>query len=116
MDASRRSICIAGAMLLGGCATSDAARASAAAELTPTGKLRAAINYGNPVLATRGPTGPEGVSADLAREAARRLGVPVELVPFAGAGNVVAALKAREVDLGFVAIDPVRGADVDYTA
>ncbi|HUR89559.1 MAG TPA: ABC transporter substrate-binding protein [Ramlibacter sp.] len=97
-------------------ATGPATRA-AAAELASTGKLRAAINYGNPVLASRGPSGePRGVSVDLAREAARRLGVPIELVTFAGAGNVVAALKAREVDMGFVAIDPVRGADLDYTA
>jgi len=116
MDASRRSICIAGAMLLGGCATGGAERTAAIAELAPTGKLRAAINYGNPVLARRGPSGPEGVSVDLAREAARRLGVPIELVPVAAAGNAVAALKSREVDLGFVAIDPVRGADIDYTA
>ena len=56
------------------------------------------------------------MSVDLAREAARRLGVPVELVPFNSAGNVVEAVKARQVDLAFVAIDPVRAADMDYTA
>jgi polar amino acid transport system substrate-binding protein len=37
-------------------------------------------------------------------------------VTFTGAGNVVEALRTQQVDLGFVAIDPVRGADVDYTA
>jgi polar amino acid transport system substrate-binding protein len=116
MDATRRSFCVAGAMLLGGCATHGDDRAAAAAELTPTGKLRAAINYGNPVLAKRGLSGPEGVSVDLAREAARRLGVSIELVTFPAAGKVVEAVKAKEVDLAFVAIDPVRGADADYTA
>ena len=53
---------------------------------------------------------------DLAREAGRRLGLPVELVLFNSAGNVVEAVKSRQVDLAFVAIDPVRGADMDYTA
>jgi polar amino acid transport system substrate-binding protein len=69
------------------------------------------------VLASRGPSGePQGVSVDLAREAARRLEVAIELVPFAAAGKVVEALKAGDVDLAFVAIDPVRAADIDYTA
>ena len=44
--------------------------------LAPTGKLRAAINFGNGVLAQRGPSGePRGITPDLARElgqAARR--------------------------------------------
>ncbi|WP_041675336.1 ABC transporter substrate-binding protein [Ramlibacter tataouinensis] len=87
------------------------------AELAPTGTLRAAINFGNPILAGRGPDGqPRGVSVDLAREAGRRLGVPVELVTFNSAGTVVEAVKARSVDLAFVAIDPVRAADTEYTA
>jgi polar amino acid transport system substrate-binding protein len=117
MDASRRSICAAGALLLGGCAAAPAPDArAAAAELAPTGRLRAAINFGNPVLATRGPSGePQGVSVDLAREAARRLDVPVELITYPAAGQVVEAIKAKQVDLAFVAIDPVRGADIEYT-
>jgi polar amino acid transport system substrate-binding protein len=124
----------AGALGLAGCATaskpvppgaanpSDAGAAGAAAnaaraELGSTGKLRAAINLGNPILAGRAADGtPAGVSVDLAHEAGRRLGLPVELVVFNSAGNVVEAVKARQVDLAFVAIDPVRGSDTDYTA
>lgn len=109
----------AGAGLLAGCAGAPgAAPAEAArAELAPAGALRAAINYGNPILASRGPDGqPRGVSVDLAREAGRRLGVPVELVTFTSAGQVVEAVRARKVDLAFVAIDPVRAADTEYTA
>ena len=117
MDASRRSFLTAGALLCAGCTTTGPSMQAARSELAPTGKLRAAINYNNPVLAVRGPDGqPQGVSVDLAREAARRLDVPVELLTFTGAGLVVDALRDRKVDLGFVAIDPVRGVDVDYTA
>ena len=88
----------------------------AAAELAPTGRLRAAINFGNPVLAARDAQGqPSGVSVDLARELGRRLGVPVELVTFTAAGKVVEAVKDAQVDIAFVAIDPVRGADMLQT-
>ncbi|MGJ7486014.1 ABC transporter substrate-binding protein [Variovorax sp. LT2P21] len=114
----RRQLCAAGALLLAGCAsTATPPPADAIAQLGSTGTLRAAINFGNPILANRGPAGePTGVSVDLAREAARRLGLPIELVPFNSAGAVVEAVKARQVDLAFVAIDPVRAADTEYTA
>jgi len=87
---------------------------AAVAQLAPTGVLRAAINFGNPVLASRDPaTGePRGVSVDLSRELARRLGVPLEIVPYAAAGRVVEAVKTGAWDVAYVAIDPVRGADM----
>jgi len=89
-------------------------RAAVIAELGATARMRVAINLGNPILASRSPAGElQGVSVDLAREAGRRLGVAVELVPFSSAGNVVDAVKERRVDLAFVAIDPVRAADLD---
>jgi len=113
----RRSVCVAGALLLAGCAGGAQRNPAAVAELGATGSLRAAINFGNPILAARGADGePTGVSVDLAREAARRLGLPLRLVLFNSAGNVVEAVKARQVDLAFVAIDPVRAADMEYTA
>lgn len=117
-NASRRSLCAAGALLMVGCASSGGATTAAAkTELGATGKLRAAINLGNPILASRNAGGElQGVSVDLAREAARRLGLDIELLPFNAAGRVVEAIKAKSVDLAFVAIDPVRGADMDYTA
>jgi polar amino acid transport system substrate-binding protein len=110
---------VASLLLPAGCAcNADRGEASARAELGTTGRLRAAINLGNPILATRGdtPGEPRGVSVDLAREAAKRLALPLDLVVFESAGKVVEAVKARQVDLAFVAIDPVRGADMDYTA
>src|SRR5215470_518094 len=82
-------------------------------ELAPTGKLRAAINLGNAVLAQRGADGtPQGISVDLSRELARRAGVPLELVPFEAAGKVFEALKGGGADLAFIAIEPVRAAEL----
>ena len=59
-------------------------------DLAPTGTLRAANNFGNPMLAQRDPvTGSaRGVTPALARELASRLGVPLTLVPFESAGKV----------------------------
>jgi polar amino acid transport system substrate-binding protein len=86
--------------------------------LAPSGTLRAAINFGNTVLAQRDPaTGePRGISADLARELARRLGTPIAFVTFDAAGKVTAALKQAAWDVAFLAIDPVRAAEIDFTA
>ena len=90
---------------------------AAISELAPSGKLRAAINYGNPILAARDATTGEvsGVSIDLARELARRLGVPVEFVPYAAAGRVVEGVKTKSWDIAFVAIDPARAVDIAYS-
>jgi polar amino acid transport system substrate-binding protein len=86
-------------------------------EFAPSGTLRAAINQGNSVLAQKGPNGEAlGITVDLARELGRRLSVPVELVTFDGAGKAFDALKAGVTDIGFLAIEPVRAAEVDFTA
>jgi polar amino acid transport system substrate-binding protein len=100
---------------LAGCASPPAAVRE---QLAPEGRLRAAINFGNPILAVKDPQSgnPRGVSVDLSTELARRLGVPLELVSFNSAGRVVEAVKTHEVDVAFVAIDPVRAADMEYTA
>jgi polar amino acid transport system substrate-binding protein len=84
----------------------------------PTGHLRASINLGNPVLASvDSATGqPEGVSIDLARGLAERLGVELELLVFDTAAKSVAALAENEADVGFFAIDPQRGKSIAFTA
>jgi len=88
------------------------------ADLAPSGKLRAAFNYGNPVLAMWSPATGEasGISADLARELARCLSVPIDFVPYDAAGKVVAALASGAWDICFLAIDPLRAADISFTA
>jgi len=87
-------------------------------DLAPTGKLRAAINLGNSVLAqSDGATGqPKGITPDLAHELGRRLGVPVELVPYQAAGKVFGDVKSDAWDVAFVAIEPVRAAEIEFTA
>ncbi len=91
--------------------------AIARSDLAPSGKLRAAINFGNPILATRDATTgePRGVSVDLSCELARRLGVPVEFVTYEAAGKVVEALKSGAWDIAYVAIDPARAVDISYS-
>jgi polar amino acid transport system substrate-binding protein len=87
-------------------------------ELAPTGRLRAAINFGNSVLAQPDPAGgpPRGVSGELARELARRLGVGIDYVTFDAAGKVFEALKEGLWDVAFLAVDPVRAAGIAFTA
>ena len=91
---------------------------SAAAVLAPTGRLRASINLGNPILAageaTRGEA--RGVSVDLARELAVRLGVPLELAVFETAARSVEAVTSGAADIGFFAIDPLRGEGIRFSA
>ncbi|MFM9922573.1 transporter substrate-binding domain-containing protein [Variovorax sp. H27-G14] len=84
----------------------------------PSGTLRASINLGNPILANKDATSgePVGVSVDLAREFARRLGVGVELVVFEKAAASVDALKNEKADIGFFAIDPARSEGLLFTA
>jgi polar amino acid transport system substrate-binding protein len=84
---------------------------------TPTGTLRASINLGNPILAYRGEDGSaRGVSVDLAGEFARTLGVELELVVVDAAGKSVDVVASAQADIGFFAIDPVRGASIAFTA
>src|SRR5512134_1634483 len=114
----RIAIGIVGLIFLASCATTPQVSPAARSDLAPTGKLRAAINFGNPILATRDPsTGePRGVSVDLSRELARRLAVPVQFVTYDAAGKVVEGLKSKAWDVAYVAIDPARAVDISYTA
>ena len=87
-----------------------------AADLAPTGVLRAAINLGNPVLAHGTAQDPAGVTVDLARELGRRLGLDVELVCSDAARLSLAAMVEGRADVCFLAVDPAREAEVAFTA
>ncbi|VVQ26526.1 ABC transporter substrate-binding protein [Pseudomonas fluorescens] len=87
-----------------------------AAVIAPTGKLRASINVGNPILARLDDKGNAvGVSVDLATAFAKETGLPLELCVFKSAGESVAAVSAGKADFGFFAIDPVRAEQLAFT-
>jgi len=85
-------------------------------DLAPGGVMHAAINFGNPVLAQRGPNGePQGVSVALAKALAQELGVKLEMRTFDAAGKVFAALDEGVWNLAFLAIEPVREAQISFS-
>ena len=88
------------------------------ADLAPTGALRAAINYGNFILATRDrATGQSrGVAVDLAREVARRLEVPLEIVAFDSVAVMGDAAPTGLWDIAFLGSDPQREMLMSFTA
>jgi polar amino acid transport system substrate-binding protein len=83
----------------------------------PSGTLRVGINLGNPVLASEDAATKKmsGISIDIANEIGKRINLPVQLIPFKSASETVDGIKNGGLDLVFVAIDPVRGADISYT-
>lgn len=88
----------------------------AAKSLAPTGVLRVAINHGNAVLAQRNAQGElTGVSVILARALAERLKLPIQLIPFGGAGDVFNAQDKGLWDLAFLAIEPERAVKIDFS-
>ncbi len=94
-----------------------AAAPGQAADLTPTGTLRAAFLGGNPVHGHKDPqTGAySGMVPDMVKEWARMLGVPYTLIPAANARAVIDGLNNHTADVGFLAFDAERGAEVDFS-
>ena len=87
-------------------------------ELAPTGVLRAAINMGNFLLVTgRTPSGdPDGVSPDMARAIAEKLGVPVKYVPFERPSGLADAAGTNVWDIGLIGAEPARAEKIAFTA
>lgn len=85
-------------------------------DLAPSGRLRAGINLGNSVLAQGTLQEPRGLSVDLARELAKRTGLPLDLVTFEAAGKVFDALKTNAWDIAFMAHEPRRADEIEFTA
>ncbi len=86
-------------------------------QLAPTGVLRAGINLGNFLLVTgRAASGdPEGVSPDMARAIADRLGVPVRYVPYARPGELADAAGTGAWDIGLIGAEPQRAEKIAFT-
>jgi polar amino acid transport system substrate-binding protein len=106
---------IAGAMLMTSCATTPPVPPAARAELAPTGKLRAGINFQNVLLTTLGPNGEQGgVAVELVRELARRLDVPLEITPYQSAGALADAVKTRTWDVAVLGDEPQRAKEIAF--
>ena len=86
-------------------------------ELAPAGKLRVGLNYGNFLLVLKdNPDGsPRGIAPDLGRELAERLGVPVEFVRFAQAGQLADGVRDGKCEVGFLGAEPQRANEIAFT-
>jgi polar amino acid transport system substrate-binding protein len=87
-------------------------------ELAPTGTLRVGVNMSNFLLTrTDAATGkPVGVAIDLGNELGKRLGLPVEIIPYPNPGALADAAKTGVWDVGFLGAEPQRANEIDFTA
>ena len=85
--------------------------------LAPTGKLRVALQQGNPLNVIRDSASGEmkGVAFDLGRELARRIGVAFEPVLYPSVGALLDSGKSGAWDVAFVGFSPARAAEWDFT-
>jgi polar amino acid transport system substrate-binding protein len=86
-------------------------------DFAPTGTLRATFIDTNSAQAKTDPATGEvsGPAADLTRALAKQIGVPFTIKSSRGVGGVMETVKKGEADIGFLAFDPVRAAEVDFS-
>jgi len=95
--------------------SAPAISSAARAELTPTGKLRAGINFQNQLLTTLGPNGEQGgVAVEFARELARRLGVPLEIISYKSAGSLADSVTSGAWEISVLGDEPERAKVIDF--
>lgn len=90
---------------------------AAAADLAPTGTLRATFLNGNPVQGTVDTKTGEisGPVADIVKELARHAGVPYIITPSNGAKELIERLNNHTFDIGLLAYEAERSRQVDYS-
>jgi polar amino acid transport system substrate-binding protein len=111
----RLAIITLGLTMMTACATTPPVPPAARADLAPTGKLRAGINFQNTLLTSKSPTGePGGVAVELVRELARRLGVPLEIISYTSAGAAADAVKTGAWDVSVLADEPQRAKEIAF--
>jgi polar amino acid transport system substrate-binding protein len=116
--AARRTIvCGLVAVAMISITAATAAAGELAATLAPAGTLRAAYIATNPVQAFVDPATKEvrGPAAAITAELAKRAGVPFVITGQKGVEGVLEAVKNGEADIGFLAFDAVRAAQVDFS-
>jgi len=106
-----------GLALIGGCASIPSIPEVARSELTPTGKLRVGLILSNQVLVSKDPATGElrGVTVSLGKALAARLGVPFDPVGYANPAALVRSFGTNAWDIAFLAYDPERARDVDFS-
>lgn len=89
----------------------------ARSELAPAGLLRAGMNLTNTLFTQKDAATGElrGVSVDLMRELAARLGVPVDFVVHATPGEVADAAESGTWDVAILAIEPARAQTIAFS-
>jgi polar amino acid transport system substrate-binding protein len=94
----------------------EAPGANLVKQLAPTGSLRVGVYLGSPTSMVKTATGEvRGVTVEVGRALAARLGVPAQLVEFARVAEVVEALKAGQIDFTITNASPARAMEVDFT-
>jgi len=121
-----RLLALVASLALAACAMQTPAPSTATTTVTPelrtqfapSGTLVAGVNFGNPVIAQKDPAGgdPRGVGPELARELARRLGVPIRYVVYDTAGKMADAAKQGAWDVAMLAVDPARAETIAFSA
>jgi polar amino acid transport system substrate-binding protein len=113
-----RAASLLATLFVAACAMPPTVSPSLRSEFAPSGTLRVGVNFGNLVIAQKDPAGgdPRGVGPELARELARRLGVPISYVTYDAAGKMADAGRQGAWDVAFLAVDPARAADFAFSA
>ena len=93
--------------------------AAAKKELTPIGKLRVAIAVGpspSALYAIKDPSGQgyRGVTIRLGTALAKKLGVPIEFVPYLATGEIQGSAASGAWDVSFMPVDEERKKFVDF--
>lgn len=102
-------------LLITACASTPSVPPAVRAELAPSGKLRAAISFSNVLLTTLGPNGEQGgVAVEVSRELARRLDVPLEILPYKSAGLAADAARSGTWDISVLGNEPQRAQEIAF--
>jgi polar amino acid transport system substrate-binding protein len=88
-----------------------------ATELAPTGVLRVGVNLGNFLLVTGKQTNgdPQGVSPDMGKAIAERLGLDLRYIPYASPAEVADAVVSGDWDIANIGAEPERAKTITFT-
>lgn len=115
---ARRALWVAGAATLMGCASLGGGAAPEVRQaLAPSGVLRIGVYPGSPTSLVRGPAPNEmrGLTVEVGRALAGRLGVPFDIVVFERVPQIVDGLKSGQVDMTITNASPARAKEIDFT-